>query len=263
MARVAALALALAVVTAAPSRAALERDIQARVGVEQRLGAAVPLAAAFSDEQGRVRPLGTFLQGKPAVMALVYFECPNLCTLTLNSLAASLAHVSLRAGRDYQVLAISIDPHEGPALAAAKRSAYLSRYGDPDCRDCEPGWHFLTGRAEDIRAVSAALGYRYFWDAAQSQYAHPAGIVLVTPGGRIAQYFNGIEFPPSELRRALQGAAAGRTGGLAERLWLLCFHYAALAGRYSGVISVILRLLALATVAALALLILRLARGVS
>ena len=238
-----------------------EREVLERVGISQRLGESVPLTVPFADEQGVVRPLGAYVQGRAVIIAPVYFDCPNLCTLTLNSLAASLKHLDLSAGRDYEVLAISIDPREGPALAAAKRDNFVNRYGSTACRACDPGWRFLTGRAQDIRAVTEALGYRYFWDGGQSQYAHPAGIVIMSPQGRIAQYFNGLEFPPSELRRALQTAAAGRTGGLAERLWLLCFHYAALAGKYSGAVSILLRILALTTIAALAALLFRLTRG--
>lgn len=263
MSRALAMTLLLALGLNTQARAASERDVQERVGISQRLGQTMPLTVTFVDERGVVRPLGAYVQGRAAIIALVYFECPNLCTLTLNSLAASLKHLDLAAGRDYEVLAISIDPREGPALAGAKRSTFVNHYGSPSCRECDPGWHFLTGRSEDIRAVTEALGYRYFWDANESQYAHPAGIVLVSPQGRIAQYFNGLEFPPSELQRALQTAAAGRTGSLAERVWLLCFHYAALAGRYSGAISILLRILALATVAALATLIFRLVRSAS
>jgi protein SCO1/2 len=242
-------------------RSASERDVHDRVSVTQRLGQSVPASVTLADEQGVRHPLGAYLQGRPAVIALVYFECPNLCTLTLNGLADSLKHVGLAAGRDYTVLAISIDPREGPALAATKLATFASSYGGgASCPGCDLGWHFLTGRPQDIRAVADALGYRYFWDASQSQYAHPAGIVLVSAEGRIVQYFGGLEFPPSELRRALDAAAAGRTGNLAERLWLLCFHYAALTGKYSDRISVLLRILALATVAGLGILLMRLKR---
>lgn len=242
---------------------AAQQEILTRVGVQQRLGVPVPLAATFRDEQGVSDTLGYFLHARPAVIALVYFQCPNLCTLTLNSLAVSLSHTSLRAPRDYEVVAISIDPREGPALAAAKRTAYLSHYGrslTTSCAGCDPGWHFLTGNAASIRAVSTALGYRFFWDATLKQYVHPAGIVVVGAQGRITQYFNGIDFPPRELQHALQLAAAGATGTLTERLWLLCAHYEALAGRYGATIAVMLRVLALATLAALLTLIVQLSR---
>lgn len=240
------------------------RDMQARVGIEQKLGQPLPLAVLLRDEQGNARTLGALLHGKPAVIALVYFNCPNLCTLTLNSLATSLKSTSLVGARDYEVLAVSIDAREGPSLAAAKRTAYLARYRIRDeggCAKCDSGWHFLTGDSESLHAVSEALGYRYYWDAALGQYAHAAGIVIVTPQGRIAQYFNGIEFPPIALQRALQNAAANRTGSLAERLWLLCFHYDAFTGRYSAAVGVALRLLAGATLAALGVLLLRLKRA--
>jgi protein SCO1 len=234
-------------------------DIQRRVGIEQQLGHLVPLDARFRDESGASRSLGAILEGRPAIIALVYYDCPNLCTLTLTSLAASLSRQSLRPGRDFEVAAISIDPREGAALAAAKRAAYLSHYAA--CPGCAAGWHFLTGSADGIAKIAGALGYRYFWDAAQSQYAHPAGIVILTPAGGISQYFNGIDYPPQALRGALLRAAAGHVGSLAQRLWLLCYHYEALAGRYSGQIALLLRVLALATLVVLALLIIRLTRA--
>jgi protein SCO1 len=237
-------------------------DIQRRVAIEEHLGRLVPLGAQFRDESGARRSLGAILAGRPAIIALVYYDCPNLCSLTLTSLAASLSRQSLRPGRDFEVAAISIDPREGPALAAAKRAAYLSHYASAArCPGCAAGWHFLTGNADAIARLAGALGYRYFWDAAQSQYAHPAGIVVLTPAGGVSQYFNGIDYPPQELRAALLRAGAGHIGSLAQRLWLLCYHYEALAGRYSGQIALLLRVLAMATLASLALLITRLARA--
>ena len=259
MRRTLALAIVGGLALGGPVLGAKERDLTSQVGVTERLGQRVPLGVSFADEQGVRRPLAAYLHGRAAVIAPVYFACPNLCTLTLTALATSLQHVGLTPGRDYDVLAISIDPREGPALAAARRARFAQSRGT-SCRGCDLGWHFLTGRPQDIRDLTQALGYRYFWDARQSQYAHPAGIVLVSGQGRIAQYFGGLEFPPSELRRALQTATAGGTGNLAERLWLLCFHYAALAGRYSQSVIILLRVLALMTVAAIAALLFRLAR---
>jgi protein SCO1/2 len=237
-------------------------DIQQRVGIVPAIGGQVPLQTLFRDEGAIPRRLGDVMAGRPTILALVYFDCPNLCTMTLNALATSSKHLGLRPAIDYQVVAISIDPREGPAVAAAKRDDFLARFGRgaPGCAACDSGWHFLTGDEASIREVAQPLGYRYFWDAAQAQYAHPAGAIVLSGAGRIVQYLNGVEFPATELRRSLSLAAEGRTGSLAQRLWLLCFHYEALAGRYSRDITTALRLLGLITVLALGWLLLRLIR---
>lgn len=232
------------------------------VGVEQRPGERLPLNATFRDERGASVPLATYFGTRPVVLTLVYYGCPNLCSLTLTNLLHSLEQLDLTAGRDFDVLAVSIDPRESSQLAAAKRLSYTQQYrrGRADCSGCEEGWHFLTGPASQSEALAHAVGVRYVYDAAQNQYAHPAAALVVTPAGRIARYFNGIEFPSRELRWALMEAKAERTGGLADRFWLLCYHYQALVGRYSGVVQISVRVLAVATVLALGFLIFRLAR---
>lgn len=238
------------------------RDIQQRVGVDPGIGRQVPLQILFRDEEGISRTLADVIAGRPAIVALVYFDCPNLCTMTLNGLSTSVKRIGLRPAIDYRVIAISIDPRERPALAAAKRDEHAARFGRgaPGCADCDSGWHFLTGEEASIRTIAQALGYRYFWDTGQAQYAHPAGVVVLSGTGRVVEYLNGLEFPPTELRRALSLAAEGRTGNLAERLWLLCFHYEALAGRHSNEITVALRILGLTTLAGLGFLLFRLVR---
>ncbi|HYX75062.1 MAG TPA: SCO family protein [Steroidobacteraceae bacterium] len=245
-----------------PAQATTVTDIQQRVGLDQHLGRELPLDVRLRDEYGTQVELGELLGSRPAVIAPVYFECPNLCTLTLNGLLLSLRSIDLTAGRDFEVIAVSFDPREGAALAHAKRDAYLERYGRPSaCLSCTRGWHFLTGDAPQVAALLGALGFRYFWDQKLRQYAHAAAIVVVTPRGRIAQYFNGVSYPPAQLRAALLGAAAEHSGSLAERLWLLCYHYESLAGPYSALIASLLRLLGLATVLALILLVARLVRN--
>jgi protein SCO1/2 len=235
--------------------------------------------------------LGEFFGRKPAILALVYYECPNLCNLTLTSLVTSLRPLDLRAGRDFDVIAISIDPREQPAQAAAKRDELLASYAPPrgaaptiavsttaaptiaasttaapttaapPCAGCDPGWHLLTGDATQIAAIAQAVGFRYFCDASQSQFAHPAGITIITPQGRIARYFGGIEFPRPELRWALVQAQQQKIVSTADRLWLLCYHYEALIGKYSSLIMTSLRFVAIAVMLALAMLIVRLARS--
>jgi protein SCO1/2 len=238
------------------------RDIQQRVGVDPNIGHEISLSTRFHDEGGRLRSLGDVIGGRPTIVAMVYFDCPNLCTMTLNGLATSARELEIRRypAIDYRVIAISIDPREGPAQAATKQNEIRAHWVRTPCRECDARWHFLTGEEASIRTVSDALGYRYFWDSGQAQYAHPAGVVILSGTGRIIQYLNGLEFPPSELQQALTLAVEGRSGSLAQRLWLLCYHYEALAGRYSHQISAMLRFLGLVTVAALALLLFRLIR---
>jgi protein SCO1/2 len=238
-------------------------DIQQRVGLDQHLGRQLPLEVALQDEQGTPIRLGELLGTRPAVIAPVYFECPNLCTLTLNGLLLSLRNIELTAGRDFEVIAVSFDPREGAALARAKRETYLGRYGRAAPAFPLPtrGWHFLTGAAPQTAALMRALGFRYFWDQELGQYAHAAGIVVVTPRGRIARYLNGVSYPAAQLRQALREAAVEHGGSLAEQLWLLCYHYQSLLGRYSALIVSLLRLLGLALILALVVLITRLARN--
>jgi protein SCO1/2 len=237
-------------------------DIQQRVGLDQQLGRELPLQVTLRDESGRPIRLGELLGARPAVIAPVYFECPNLCTLTLNGLLSSLRSIELTAGRDFEVIAVSFDPREGAPLAQAKRDAYLERYGRASgpCPACTRGWHFLTGDAPQIARLLHALGFRYFFDQDLGQYAHAAAIVVVSPSGRIAQYFNGVSYPAAQLRQALREAAVEHDGSLAERLWLLCYHYQSLAGRYSPLLVSLLRLFGLTLVLALIVLIARLVR---
>jgi protein SCO1/2 len=201
--------------------------------------------------------LGELLGQRPAVLALVYFDCPNLCNVTLSSLRRALEQVDLKAGRDFDVIALSFDAREGTTQAAAKRASLLGTGRGSST----PGWHFLTGESSQITEVSKAVGFRFIWDAERSQFAHPAGITIITPRGRIARYFGGVEFPPRELRWALLEAARDRTTTGTDRLWLLCYHYADLVGRYSGQILTSLRFLASAAVLALAFLLWRLTRN--
>ena len=236
------------------------REIQRDVGVEPQLGKTIPGSLSFRDEQGQPLSFLEVLHDKPAILALVYYGCSNLCSLTLRSIGGSLHRLGLTPGRDFEIVAVSIDPRDGPAIARSKLTEYLNLFGGPAEKCCDNGWHFLTGTRAQSTALARAVGYRYFWDAAQSQYAHAAGIVILSPRGEVTQYFNGIEFPPRELRQALLNASAGRVNSLSDRLWLLCYHYEALIGPYSTYITMALRALGLVVIAALAGLIIRLIR---
>lgn len=223
-------------------------DVFNKVSIEQRLGEQVPLDLKFFDETGREVTLRELIDGKPVLLNLVYYECPMLCNLTMDGLVRSVNNVTLDAGKDYTILTVSIDPSETPALAAqAKRSA-IKRYSRSGAAD---GWHFLTGREESIRKLADAVGFEYAYDPARDEFAHAAGIMVLTPQGVVSKYFFGIEFPPRDVRLGLVEASSGKVGSLADRVLLLCYHYDPATGKYGFAIFAVLRTLGVATVAAM------------
>jgi protein SCO1/2 len=218
------------------------------VRFDQNLDARVPLDLPFRDESGTAVRLGDLFRGRPVILTLVYFECPMLCTVELNALVRSLRPLALDVGRQFDIITVSINPAETPALAARKKAGYLARYGRAGA---EPGWHFLTGDQASIAALTRAAGFHYAYDPASGQYAHPAGIVILTPGGKIARYFYGVDFPARDLRLGLIEASAGTIGSPVDHLLLYCFHYDPATGKYNVVVMGALRVFGLATVAAL------------
>ncbi len=211
----------------------LTDDRLARIEFDQRLDAAIPPDLEFRDTDGRQVQLGDLLQSSPAILVLGYYRCPMLCDVVLNGLVECLQDIRTVAGGTFKVIMVSIDPKETPALAAAKKEAYLRRYGrDPD----GAGWHFLTGNPPEIERLAETVGFRYAYDASIQQYAHPSGILVVTPSARVSRYFFGVRFPPAEVKKALDEAAAERVGSPMGQLILLCFHYSPLRGKYSEVV---------------------------
>jgi protein SCO1/2 len=193
--------------------------------------------------------LGDFFGKRPVVLALVYYECPMLCTQILNGLAASLGTITLDAGREFDVVAVSFDPRETPALAAEKKRSYLARYRRPGS---EQGWHFLTGEAAAISALTEAVGFRYRFDPATGQFAHGSAVFVLTPSGELSRYFYGIEYAPRDLRLALVESADSRIGTPVDQLLLYCFHYDPATGKYGAVALNMIRLGGVATVLAIA-----------
>lgn len=218
------------------------------VAFDQRLGESIPLDATFRDETGQPVQLGDLLHGRPAILALVYYECPMLCTLTLNGLASALDVLQLDAGRDFEILTVSFNPRETPELARGKKATYLKRYVRPTAA---AGWHFLTGDDAEIHRVTDAAGFRYTWDADNQQYAHATGLVILTPTGRIARYFFGVEYSPRDLRLGLVEASDGKIGTVVDQALLFCFHYDPATGRYGAAIMRLVRVGAALTLAGL------------
>jgi len=218
------------------------------IGFDQNLDREVPLDIPFTDEQGRAVRLGEYFGARPVVLALVYYDCPMLCTQVLNSLTSTLKLLSLDPGRDFDVVIVSFDPREKPALAAAKKAAYLDRYKRPGAAG---GWHFLTGRQPSIDRLTKAAGFRYVWDESLRQFAHPTGVIVLTPQGRVSRYLFGVEYGPRDLRFALIDASAGKIGTPVDQVLLYCYHYDPETGRYGLVIMRVVRLAGAATVLAL------------
>ena len=218
-----------------------------KVGIDQKIGQQLPLDATFRDESGRQVRLGEFFGRRPVVLALAYYECPMLCTQVLNGMTGSLKTMSFDAGRDYDVVVISINPRETPALAADKKKTYVEHYGRPGTA---AGWHFLVGADDQIHRVADAIGFRYAYDKNIDQYAHAAAIYVATPSGVIARYLLGIDFAPKDLRFALQEASNNRLGTVADQLLLLCYHYDPATGRYGADTLLAVRIGFVATVLA-------------
>jgi protein SCO1 len=221
-------------------------DILEQVGIDQHLNQQIPLDLVFNDETGRPVQLRQYFGSKPVILALVYFQCPMLCSQVQNNLTGALNGIArFNVGRDFNVLTVSFDPRDTPESAAAAKKTYLSRYRRAGA---EQGWHFLTGRKDQIDALAGAVGFRYAWDQESNQFAHGSGIMLLTPDGRLAQYYYGIEYAPRDIQLGLIEASRGKIGNLADQVLLYCFHYDPTRGKYGAAIFNILRISAAATV---------------
>lgn len=215
------------------------------VGIDQKLGAPLPLDLTFRDESGETVSLQQYFGKKPVILSFVYYECPMLCTQVLNGLLESLKTLSFDAGKQFDVVTVSFDPGETSALAVNKKENYLQQYGRAGA---EQGWHFLTGDSSSIRQLTQAVGFRYKYDPATDQFAHASGIMVITPQGKIARYFYGIEYPARDLRLALVEASENKIGSLVDQVLLYCFHYDPSIGKYGLVIMNVLRLAGIVTV---------------
>jgi protein SCO1/2 len=228
------------------------------VGIDQKLNDAIPLDLAFRDEHSNVVQLSTFFGQKPVVLALVYYNCPMLCTQVLNGLDRSLKDVPMDIGKDFDVVTLSIDPSETPRLAAAKRDLYAGIYGRPGAAE---GWHFLTGEESQIRKLANAVGFRYAYDADSKQFAHASAVMVLTPGGKISRYFYGISYAARDMRLGLVEASEGKIGSPVDQLLLFCYHYDPETGKYGLLISRVIKAGALLTVLAIGILVLVLSRN--
>jgi protein SCO1/2 len=246
----AAVALALAVprlASAHDPRADSRPPALQDVAFDQRVNAPVPLQPEFRDETGRTVRLGDYFGTRPVVLALVYHRCRDLCPLLLEGATRALRGIAFTPGREYSLVVLSFDPRDTPAVAAARKADLIQRSGMPGAAD----WHFLTGEASAVRAVTDAVGFRYSYDAKADQFAHASGLVLLTPQGTIFRYMYGIEFSPEILRLGLVEASQDRAGSVVDQALLFCYHYDPSTGTYTLAIMNLLRAAGLVTVGAM------------
>ena len=216
---------------------------------DQRLDSQISLDLPFRDENGTAVTLGKYFGQKPVVLVLGYYRCPMLCTLTFNGMVEAMEDMKWSIGDQFNVVHVSIDPKETPELAFAKKRTYLTRYGRPSAA---AGWHFLTGTEPAIRKLADEVGFHYAYDPSVKQYAHPSGLVVLTPDGKVSKYFFGVSFSSPELYSALQDASTHKVGSPIERLVLLCFHYSPIHGKYGALIMAVVRVLGAVTVGIMA-----------
>ena len=228
---------------------AAKPGILSKIAIDQRIGHQVPSDIPFVDETGRQVTIGDYFGKRPVILALVYYECPMLCTQVLNGLVSALGVLNFEAGREFDVVAVSFNPKEGPGLASQKKAAYIERYGRPPAAG---GWHFLTGSQESITRLTEAVGFKYDYDPKIGQFAHGAAIEVLTPKGTIAKYFYGIEYSPRDLRLGVIEAADEHLGTVIDDVLLFCYHYDPSTGKYGADILALVRAGAVATVLAFA-----------
>jgi protein SCO1/2 len=203
------------------------------IGIEQKLNAQVPLDTVFRDENDASVPLRTLFRGRPVVLAPVYYRCPMLCSQILSGVVAGLRPLSLKPGRDFEVVAISFDPADTPAEATLKRAQYSHSYSR---RAGANGWHFLVGSQAAITTVMQAIGFHYRWDPVNKMFVHASGVMVITPEGRVARYLYGVEYEPKDLKLSLVEASHNRIGSAVDQILLFCYHYDPKTGKYGAVV---------------------------
>jgi protein SCO1 len=215
------------------------------VNFEQRLGAQTPLDATFKDENGKTVPLRSYFGKTPVVLILAYYRCPMLCSEILSGATSSFRKLNFRIGDQFTVLTVSFDPTETSGLAAQTKRLYVKQYGDPAAGS---SWHFLTGQKSQIDRLTEAVGFHYAYIPETKQYAHAAGIVVLTPTGKVGQYFYGIRFPERDLRLALVQSSKERIGSPVDQLLLFCCTYDPDTGRYRALIGRVLQIVGAFTI---------------
>jgi len=223
-----------------------------QVGITQKLDTQLPLDLTFRDETGRSVQLKQYFGKKPVILNFAYYTCPMLCGELLKGLSTSLKGLKFELGNEFDVVTVSIDPHDTPEAATEKKAEYLQRYGH---LERAAGWHFLTGSQESISALTKAAGFGYQYNEQTMQFAHATAIMIVTPQGKLAQYFYGVDFAPKDLRLGIVQASNEKIGNLVDQVLLYCYHYDPATGKYGAIVARVLKISGAATVLALGLMI--------
>ncbi len=221
------------------------------VGIDQKLNEQLPLDLVFRNEKGETVKLGDYFGKKPVLLSLVYYQCPMLCNQVLNGMVTAFKVLSFKAGEEFDVVTVSFDPRETPALAAAKKKTYVDYLPEAKRADAANGWHFLTGDEASIKRLTDAVGFRYHFDEATDQFAHASAIYVSTPQGKLARYFYGIEYSPKDLRLGLVEASENKIGSRVDQLLLYCYHYDPATGKYGAVVMNMVRLGGIGTLIAM------------
>jgi protein SCO1 len=219
------------------------------IGIDQRLNQPVPLDLEFKDEHGNTVKLRDFFRsGRPVILNLVYYTCPMLCGEELVGEASALSMLKFTPGNDYEIVSVSFNPDETPKDALAAQQTYIARINEHlDHKIDGAGWHFLTGQQAQIKQLADAVGFHYRRDPRTGQFIHSTAIMIVTPAGRIAQYYYGVEFSPKDVRLGLIEASHDQIGTVVDQVVLYCYHYDPKTGRYGAVITNMIRLAGAAT----------------
>jgi protein SCO1 len=218
------------------------------VRIEQKLNQQLPLDLTFRDENGQPVKLGQYFGNKPVVLALVYYDCPMLCTQVLNGMVTSFRVLPFQIGQEFEVVTVSFDPRETNTLAAKKKQLYVDYLPEKMRAGARDGWHFLTGDQANIDQLAEAVGFHYRYDEATKQFAHASGIMLTTPQGKLSRYFYGIEYPARDLRLGLIESSENKIGSPVDQLLLYCYHYDPATGKYGAAIMAVMRVAGVITV---------------
>ena len=228
-----------------------------QVGITQKLDAQLALDLTFRDETGKSVQLKEYFGKKPVILNFAYYTCPMLCGELLKGLTTSLKGLKFELGNEFDVVTVTIDPHDTPETATEKKAEYIQRYGHPERA---AGWHFLTGSQESITALTKATGFGYSYNEQTMQFAHATAIMIITPQGKLAQYFYGIDFAPKDLRLGIVQASNEKIGNLVDQVLLYCYHYDPATGKYGAIVARVLKLSGLVTVLGLGLMLVVLIR---
>jgi protein SCO1 len=232
-----------------PSNSSTLPNILKGVGFEQRIGTQIPLNATFTDETGKTVQLSNYFGKVPVVLIMAYYRCPVLCSEVMSGATKALKKVGFEIGDQFKVLTVSFDPTDTPAIATATKQIYMKQWGDPKA---VAGWHFLTGKEPQIKELTDAVGFHYNYDPKTNLFAHAAGLVVLTPEGKVSKYFYGVGFVDRDLRLALVQSSKEQLGSVTDQILLFCCSYDPATGKYQTVISRVLQLTGAVTILVIA-----------